>query len=134
MVFKADIFGFCGLASSGKNVSANYCTALAWRAYNLIENFDIDQYGRIKIFDLRGHRFPEGKIFDPITFQNDAEIDNILKICFPHPLNIAQHLAFGDTLKEVINIMFGIDSELLWGNDKQKATETQYTHVFSVKG
>jgi energy-coupling factor transporter ATP-binding protein EcfA2 len=121
------IVGLCGAAQSGKGTSASYFAALAYRMYNFIENFEIDEFGRIKIFDLKGHGFPEGKIFDPFTFNNDVEIDNVLRICSPHPLNITQRLAFGDTLKEVVHIMFGIDSELLWGNDKQKATETQYT-------
>ena len=121
------VVGICGPAQSGKGVTANYLTCLAWRTHNLIENFELDRYGRIVLHDLKGVKFPQGKIFDPFTFNNDEEVDNILKVCFPHPLNIAQQIAFGDALKESVNIMFGIDSELLWGDDKAKSTETEYT-------
>ena len=124
---KTVVIGVCGQAQSGKGVTANYFTALAWRTHNLIKDFELDQYGRIKIFDLKEAKFPKGKIFDPVTFNNDEEVDNILKVCFPHPLNIAQQIAFGDALKESVNIMFGIDSELLGGDDKAKSTETEIT-------
>jgi len=121
------IIGFAGAAQSGKNVSAAYYTMLAWRTHNLVENFEIDGQGKIIIYDLKGFKFPRGKIFDPVTFNNDEETDNILRTCFPHPLNIAQQAALGDSLKEVIHLMFGVDTNLLWGTDKQKAQETAYS-------
>ena len=121
------LIGFVGGGQSGKGTSTAYFTGLTWHLNNLIERFEINQFGQLVIYDLKGHVFSEGKVFDTFTWHNDPEIDSILRTCFPPPLNLVQKVSFGDALKEVCHLMFGIHSELLWGDDKAKGTETEYT-------
>ena len=124
---KTKLIGLCGRAQSGKNTSVAYLTGLIWRMSRLIENFAINPSGQLVIYDLKGSQFPQGKLFNTSSWDNDDEINNILKVCHPYPLNITQEVAFGDPLKEVCHSMFGLNMDLLYGSAQDKATKTQYT-------
>jgi len=124
---KTKLIAFAGNAQGGKGTSVSYITGMVWHLNNLINKFDVNPAGQLRIYDLKNHKFPEGKVFDTFTWNNDREIDNVLQTVSPHPLNLVQKISFGDRLKEVVHLMFGIPQELLWGDDKAKATLTQYT-------
>jgi energy-coupling factor transporter ATP-binding protein EcfA2 len=126
---KTKIIGFAGAAQSGKRTSCEYLTGLAYHAepYKLVNKFSMTSTGRLIVYDMKGHSFPEGKILDTITYLNDKELEMVLDIIHPHPKNISHIVSFGDALKETCAVMFGIPIALMYGSDKDKSTETRYT-------
>jgi len=121
------LVAFVGNAQSGKGTSCSYFAGLVWHLSGLVDKFDVDPEGKLRIYDLKGYTFPKGKRLDVLDWNNDEEINHILDLCSPHPMNLIQKISYGDRLKEVIHLMFGIPRELLWGSDKDKQEETMYT-------
>ena len=109
------------------STSCQYFTGLCWKISNLVNKFDLTSTGKLRIYDLNGNQFPEGKLLDVVGYSNDPELDSILQVCSPNPNNITQEINFGDALKQVCSAMFGLDPALCWGSDKDKATLTKYT-------
>ena len=124
---KTQIIGLCGSAQSGKSTSASYLAGLTWHTHRMVEKFKVDESGKLVIYDLNSHSFPEGKRFDCFHWDNDPEINQALERCLVHPANLVHRIAFGDILKEILQLMFGLDPNKLWGSDKDKAAETIYT-------
>jgi len=121
------LIAFVGNAQSGKMTSCNCMTGLVWKASRLVNDWLVDDTGKLVIKDLKGYTFPNGKHFDVLDWNNDDEINHILPKLSPHPMNLIQKVAFGDPLKQAIHTIFGVEPELLWGTDQQKNEDTQYT-------
>ena len=121
------LIGFVGRAQSGKMTSCSYLAGLSWQLLGLVNEFFVNDQGLLVVKDLKGNKFPRGKHLDVLNWNNDEEINSILEVVSPHPMNIVQKVAFADPMKQVTHLTFGIEPELLWGDDKAKGTETQYT-------
>ena len=115
-----------GKKQSGKDSAANFLTGYLLRRAGIIELFELDEFGNLLI-DIEvqdpqtGNKVKELGLLDlnrkDIEYAKYAN-KNIWPIVKP------EH--FGDILKEVTMILFGLEREKLWGTDNNK---NELTHI-----
>lgn len=113
------IIGFCGKKQSGKNTCGNYILGTCLWMSGLVKNtYVINNSGQLVVSDILGDEKKKG-IFD-LRIQDP----NFQKFLYKEVYPIVKLYAFADILKDVCANLFGIDPQLLWGDDNKKNTLT----------
>lgn len=119
------ILAFSGKKQSGKNTLCNFLHGYQLKSFGVIDGFEIMEDGKLiidtMIKDDNG-KDQRGKGEVDVT-RTDIEF-SIWAMDSVWPF--IKHYAFATTLKEIAIGLFGIDRELLYGNDEQKNTLTDY--------
>ncbi len=115
-----------GRKQSGKDSAANYLAGYLLKQSGRIKKFDLDEQGRLLI-DI--------KVKDPETNEEKEEwgvLDlNRKDVDFVNyasraiwPIIKTEH--FGDCLKDIVQVVFGLDRSKLYGSDEDK---NEITHI-----
>jgi hypothetical protein len=115
------IIGISGKKQSGKNTSSNWLHGLVLKERGLIEDFNIDNNGKLVIKT----RNKTGKlgwgIFD-LERKDDAFTEYAEENMWPH----IKMYSFAESLKSLAIHLFGLLPEQVYGLEKDKNSLTQY--------
>jgi hypothetical protein len=123
-----------GKKQSGKDSAANYLTGYLLKKNGIIKKYSLDEEGKLLI-DIQVENPETQQIVEEwgLLDLNRRDIDyskyadkNIWPIIKP------EH--FGDILKEVVMVLFGLERENIWGSneDKNKLTHVKWKDVYKL--
>lgn len=113
------IIGISGRKQSGKNTAANYINGHILKSKNMVNDFYIDEDGRLVVHTSdsagnRGHGILDVTRKDPdFLMYAEKELWPYIKVYH-----------FADPLKEMAVSLFGLNAQCVYGTDKQKNTKT----------
>ena len=123
-----------GKKQSGKDSAANYLAGHLLKKYGIIQYFELDEEGKllidIEVDDpVNGGKVKELGLLD----LNRRDMDCVKWFSTQiWPLIKIDH--FGDTLKDVVCVVFNLDREKLWGSDadKNELTHIKWSDIYKI--
>lgn len=113
------IVGISGRKQAGKNTVANYMNGYVLKNLEMIQDFYIDDNGKLAIKTSTMSGQTGYGIFDP-TRKDSSFIEYAEKALWPY----IKVYHFADPLKEMSIDLFGLKAEEVYGDDKQKNKKT----------
>ena len=119
------ILAFSGKKQSGKNTLCNFLHGYQLKSYGVIESFDITQEGELVIETLirdSTGKTEKGKGLIDVSRLDIEFVVWAMDAVWP----FVKHYAFATALKELAIGLFDINRDLVYGNEEQKNSLTQY--------
>ena len=125
---RTQILGFAGRKQAGKDTACNFILATKIAELGICKSSRLTKDGTIEVTDIFDES-PSGK--DWISFTSpDVDIDNLFDNELGKYIKI---YSFAYKLKQLCVDILGLDEKLVFGNDKQKNTQT-HIEWKTVKG
>lgn len=115
------ILGFSGRAASGKSMSGNYLCGMVMKGADLVDNFQINERGRLVV------PFKFGEEFRNEEFDLQSHAPEVVNWLAENLWPTIKLYSFADLLKtEVCMKVLGLRYEQLYGTDEEKNLPTKY--------
>lgn len=123
-----------GKKQSGKDSAANYLTGFLLKKNEMIDKFSLDEEGKLLI-PIMAENATTGQPEEQWGILDLSRLDmEYVRYADRNvwPIIKAEH--FGDILKDVCRVLFGLDRNNLWGtdNDKNKPTSVKWEDVYKL--
>lgn len=117
------ILGLSGRKQSGKNTSLNFLMGCAMQTLDIIDDFDINQFGQLVVPDTS----ETGRGIFNVESKDPKVVEWLLEKVWP----FMKHYSFADALKMMCVDILGLEYDLVYGNndDKEHLTHLRWENM-----